>query len=67
MKANEVMAWTMMAIGVIGFLVSFPLWLTGRIDDRAMLGVTLVLSWAALWYAAFIAIIDTRKERTDGK
>lgn len=63
MKASELVAWAMAIIGVVGFLVSFPLWLTGRIDDRTMLGVTLVLSWAALWYAAFIAIIDTRRER----
>lgn len=56
------LSWVMLAIGVGGFAVSFPLWLMGGIDDHAMLGLTLVLSWAALWYAAFIAIMEARRD-----
>jgi len=53
----------MLVVGVIGFLVSFPLWLTDKINDRMMLGVTLVLSWAALWYAAALFIYEARKDK----
>lgn len=61
-KAPEVLSWAMLTIGILGFLVSFPLWLMGYINEKAMLGVTLVLSWAALWYAAFIAIMEAKRE-----
>lgn len=56
------LSWVMLGISVIGFLVSFPLWLLGTIDDRMMLGITLVLSWAALWYSAVIAIMEAKRE-----
>lgn len=56
----------LLAAGVVGFVVSFPLWLLGAIGDHAMLGVTLVLSWAALWYAAFLAIQNARQTRELG-
>jgi len=57
------LSWVMLTIGVVGFLVSFPLWLTGGIDDHAMLGLTLVLSWAALWYAAIVAIMEAHRDQ----
>lgn len=56
------LSWAMLIVGVIGFLVTFPLWLLGLINDRAMLGLTLVLSWAALWYAAVIAVMEAKRE-----
>lgn len=52
----------MLALGIVGFIVSFPLWLFGMISDRAMLGLTLVLSWAALWYSAYIAIREAQRD-----
>jgi hypothetical protein len=58
----EKLSWGMLVTGVAGFLVSFPLWLTNRIDDRMMLGITLVLSWAALWYSAALFIYEARQE-----
>lgn len=61
MSAAEKLSWAMLVTGVIGFLVSFPLWLMGAIDDRMMLGITLVLSWAALWYSAALFIYEARQ------
>jgi hypothetical protein len=58
-----VLSWTMLIIGVVGFLVTFPLWLMNLINDRMMLGITLVLSWAALWYTAILSIYEAKKER----
>lgn len=63
MSGVERLSWSMLAIGVIGFLVTFPLWFTNRISDRQMLGLTLVLSWAALWYAAALFIYEARKKK----
>lgn len=54
------LSWWLLAAGVAGFLVSMPLWGFGLLSEWMMLGVTLVLSFAALWYAAIIAIQETR-------
>lgn len=56
-------AWAMLVVSVAGFFISFPLWLTNRITDRAMLGLTLILSWAALWFSAYIAILEAKKHQ----
>lgn len=56
---EKIISWSMMLIGIVGFLVTFPLWINKKLDDRAMIGITLVLSWAALWYTAFIAILQS--------
>lgn len=61
-----VLSWFMLIIGIIGFLVSFPLWYYNKLDDRMMLGITLVLSWAALWYTAVLTIYEARRQRDDG-
>jgi hypothetical protein len=61
-RVRIVLSWTMLVAGVIGFAVTFPAWLLGWVDDRAMLGVTLALSWAALWYEAFNAVQIAHKE-----
>ena len=58
-----VLSWVMLFIGLAGFAVTFPLWLMGTIDDRMMLGITLVLSWAALWYTAILSIYEAKRER----
>ncbi len=57
------LSWVMLGVGVIGFLVTFPLWLANVIDDRMMLGITLVLSWAALWYTAILSIYEAKRDR----
>ena len=62
-RAEQWLSWAMLAIGLAGFVVTFPMWLLGSIDDHAMIGITLALSWAALWYAAFIAIQEARHAR----
>jgi hypothetical protein len=46
----------MAAVGLIGFIVTFPMWLLGMIDDHAMIGLTLALSWLALWFSAFVSV-----------
>ncbi len=61
MSVEAVLSWAAMAVGIVGFIVTFPLWLKEKLSDRAMIGITLVLSWAALWYTAFIAIIQSSK------
>lgn len=53
---KELVSWAMLAIGVVGFVVTFPLWLKDRLSDRTMIGITLVLSWAALWYSALTSL-----------
>jgi biotin transporter BioY len=35
-----------------GFVLTFPAWLFGWIDDRTMLGLKLALSWFALIFEA---------------
>lgn len=57
---SELVSWVMLVAGIVGFIVTFPLWLRGRLDERMMLGLTLVLSWAALWYAALTALLVTK-------
>lgn len=57
MSPEDLFSWFLLAVGVVGFLVTFPLWLRNKLTDRAMIGITLVLSWAALWYAAYTALI----------
>jgi hypothetical protein len=54
------LSWAMLGISVVGFFITFPLWLLGIIDEKVMLGITLVLSWAALWYTAILAIYETK-------
>lgn len=53
---EQVVSWTMLTVGLVGFAVSFPLWLKGKLDERTMIGVTLALSWAALWYSALTTL-----------
>lgn len=53
---RKALPWTMLIVGLVGFFVSFPLWMFDKISDRQMLGLTLTLSWAALWYEAYNAI-----------
>jgi hypothetical protein len=60
-RAALPIAWVLLAVSAVGFLVTFPLWLLGIIDEQMMLGITLVLSWAALWYAAFVAVLEARR------
>lgn len=62
-----ILSWLMLIFGVVGFLVSFPLWFFNKMDDRQMLGITLVLSWAALWYTAILTIYEARRQNSDGE
>lgn len=50
------LAWVLLVTSLLGFGVTFPLWLLDKINERAMLGVTLALSWAALSYTAALFI-----------
>lgn len=47
---------TMLLLGVLGLFVTFPMWLMNIISDRAMIGITLALSWAALIFEGVNAI-----------
>lgn len=54
-------SWIMLIVGLGGFAISFPLWLKGKVDDRTMIGMTLALSWAALWYSALTTLFVAGK------
>lgn len=56
-----ILSWLMLVLGLAGFGVTFPLWLLDLINDRMMLGITLILSWMALWYTAILSIYEARK------
>lgn len=64
MLQKTTIAKVMFYSSIIGFIVTFPLWLLGIISDRTMIGITLVLSWAALWYESFTAmqVTDAQEE-----
>lgn len=56
------LAYFLLGVSLVGFGVTFPLWYLDLLSDRQMLGLTLVLSWAALWYAAALFIYEVKKE-----
>lgn len=58
-----VLAWVLLGVSVLGFGVTFPMWLMDKISDRAMLGITLALSWAALSYTAALFIYEAREAK----
>lgn len=62
---NKHVAWAMLITGTLGLAITFPLWLTNNISDRAMLGITLALSWGALIFEGFNAI-GIHKNTKDG-
>lgn len=62
-KHQKGISQAMFIVSIAGFLITFPLWVFGVLTDRQMLGITLVLSWAALWYAAYIALIQSNNGR----
>jgi uncharacterized membrane protein len=57
------LAWFFLVVSLVGFFVTFPLWLFNMVSDRTLLGITLVLSWAALWYAAALFIDNVKEMR----
>lgn len=59
-RIEEPLSWWLLWVGVLGFGLAQPLWAFGVLSEWMMLGVTLVLSFAALWYAAIIAVEETR-------
>lgn len=46
--------------GLAGLVICCPLWLMNLISDRAMLGITLALSWLAIMVPGFNAIVLKR-------
>lgn len=55
----------MLISSALGLLISLPLWLTDRISDRAMIGVTLALSWLALLYEGINAVHLNKQDREE--
>lgn len=53
---KELLSWVLMGASFIGLAITFPMWIRHKIDERAMIGLTLVLSWLALSYAAITAL-----------
>lgn len=56
-KIEKWISWFFFILGGTGMVVTFPLWLGGLISDRAMLGITLILSWLAILVPGFNAIV----------
>lgn len=55
---DAVIAWMQLAVGLIGNGICMVLWLRDRISDRAMIGLTLTLSWAALWFSGITSLLE---------
>lgn len=55
-RVRLIIAWLLLLGSTAGLAVTVPLWLLDLISDRAMLGLTLVLSWLALMFEAFTAV-----------
>lgn len=53
------MAWSLMAFSVAGMGVSMYWWARDKITTRAMVGLTLGLSWLALTYSAITTLFVT--------
>lgn len=60
-----IVAWVLLGVSVVGFGVTFPLWLLDAITDRQMLGITLALSWAALWYSAVLFLFEAKRTKRE--
>lgn len=60
-----VFAWVLLAISVLGFGITFPMWLLDKLDDRAMLGITLALSWVAILYSAALFIFEAKRTKRE--
>lgn len=56
MKRKEKIAWILLIAGIAGLVICMPLWLMNLISDRAMLGITLALSWMALIYEGYNSV-----------
>lgn len=41
------LAWVIFGLFTLGLVITMPLWLLDRISNRAMIGITLALSWLA--------------------
>jgi hypothetical protein len=55
------MSWALYLGSWIGFVLCFSAWLLGWISDRAMLGITLALSWLALVFEARTGLKVTKQ------
>lgn len=53
---RRALSWFLLVASTAGLAVTMVLWLENAISNRAMLGVTLALSWLALMYEAFNAV-----------
>ena len=58
----KIVSWIMVIVSVLGALVTIPLWGFGILSDRHMIGITLVLSWAALWYEAANSVLIRKSQ-----
>lgn len=51
-RVRRTIGWSLLVGSTVGFAATFPMWLAGLVSDRALLGVTLALSWLALMFEA---------------
>lgn len=56
----KVLLWS----GILGACITVPLYFLQMISERQMIGLTLILSWAALWYEGYNAVqIKNQRDR----
>lgn len=55
-RTRLVIAWCMFLGSTIGEAVTTVLWLQNMISTRALVGITLLLSWLALQFESFTAL-----------
>lgn len=62
-RSEVVLAWVLLVGSAVGFAVCMALWLANQISDRAMLGITLALSWFAITLTAMDYLKNSRIHR----
>jgi putative Ca2+/H+ antiporter (TMEM165/GDT1 family) len=63
------LAWWLLVGSSVGMAVCLALWVGDLISDRAMLGITLALSWLALIFTALdiVSTQDVRRQQDDAR
>jgi hypothetical protein len=51
-----IISWAMMIGGTIGMVISMFAWRKGHINEKQMVGLTLLLSWLALVFSAITTL-----------
>jgi ABC-type transport system involved in cytochrome c biogenesis permease subunit len=66
-RQRVIVGWSLLIGSTVGEIVTTTLWLLDVISTRALVGITLVLSWLALQFEAstFLQVANNRHEDVD--